>query len=111
MKNLYFYLILSLFLLLSVNNLKAQTGDTTPVLPTGSGTEVEPYIIANLSNLLWLSENSQHWDKYYLQTADIDASTTSTWNNDEGWIPIGTSVDPFTGNYNGDGYTIDGLHV
>ncbi len=89
----------------------------------GDGSEANPYQIPNLTTLRWLSENSTHWDKYYLQTADIDASETATWNlgdhdnnagtADEymGFSPIGNVTTAFSGTYNGQGYTIDDLTI
>ena len=83
----------------------------TASAPGGSGTEGDPYQIATLNNLLWITQDVSRWDKHYIQTDHIDASTTSTWNDGEGWIPIGTFDDPFTGSYNGQEYTIDGLYI
>jgi hypothetical protein len=45
--------------------------------------------------------------KRYLQTADIDASTTTGWNSGLGFEPIAT----FYGQYNGNGYTISNLFI
>ncbi|MGQ1948832.1 GLUG motif-containing protein, partial [Geofilum sp. OHC36d9] len=45
------------------------------------------------------------------QTANIDASDTRNWNEGAGFSPIGNSTTRFTGNYNGKGYTIDGLTI
>jgi hypothetical protein len=81
------------------------------VLPVGSGTIGDPYQIATLENLYWISQNSTEWSKYYIQTSDIDASSTSTWNSGTGWSPIGNISPYFTGNYNGNGHTINGLYI
>lgn len=87
---------------------------TTAVMPGGSGTPEAPYQIANLGNLYWIAENSDRWSSSYIQTADIDASST---NSGEGWRPIGcwynTSSEnsPFTGSYNGDNYSISSLYI
>ncbi len=83
---------------------------------TGSGTEADPYLIANLDNLLWLSTHISVWDKYFKQTADIDASATSYWNLDgngtyNGFSPIGNETNKFTGNYDGDNHTISNLYI
>ena len=74
---------------------------------SGSGTSDDPYQVATLAILRFISENSSYNDKYYIQTADIDASATSGWNSGAGFSPIGT----FTGSYDGQGYTIDGLFI
>ncbi|MFH1194249.1 MAG: LamG-like jellyroll fold domain-containing protein [bacterium] len=79
--------------------------------PTGSGTSGDPYLIANLDNLNWLSLNSSKWGSYYKQTADIDASSSSTWDGNKGWSPIGNNTTNFTGTYDGDGHTISGLFI
>jgi hypothetical protein len=78
---------------------------------SGNGTESDPYQIASLDDLLQLSELTSVWDKYYIQTADIDASETSSWNDEEGFSPIGNDDLAFTGNYNGQGYAINNLTV
>ena len=97
---------------------------TQPEVPIGSGTETDPYLIANLANLRWLSENSEEWwvdldtQVHFLQTADIDAYETSTWNNGSGFRPIGFhtvagSLDfyRFTGIYDGNNFNIYDLYI
>ncbi len=81
----------------------------TPPPPVGEGTVSNPYQIADLENLLWLTLRQTDWDKYYIQTADIDATDTIDWSAGSGWMPIGNETTHFTGSYNGQGYTIDGL--
>ncbi len=86
--------------------------DGTPA--EGSGTETDPYQIAILDNLLWLSTTEAVWDStyYFLQTADIDASDTENWNDGAGFNPIGSDfTNPFRGNYNGGAHEIDGLYI
>ncbi len=81
------------------------------VILSGSGTAQDPFLISNLNDLRAFSEASSYWDDYIKQTADIDASATSTWNNGQGWSPIGTFSPQFTGSYDGDGYTINGIYI
>ncbi len=81
------------------------------VLPLGVGTDVNPYQIETIENLVWISENSAEWDKYYVQTANIDASTTPNWFRRKGFIPIGNTTTKFTGEYDGQNHTIDGLYI
>jgi hypothetical protein len=73
----------------------------------GNGTEESPYEIVSLENLLWISQNSEGWDKHFIQTVDIDASPTLQWNVGEGWLPITT----FSGNYDGAGFSIHSLYI
>jgi len=78
----------------------------TPVAPSGSGTSSDPYLIANLDNLAWMQGNS-YTGKYFKQTADIDASSTSTWDSDSGFAPV-----RFTNSeYDGNNKSISGLTI
>lgn len=116
-----FYLLLSALCLPGVL-LFAQTSTA----PTGTGTAANPYQIATLENLYWLSQNAAQWasGKYYLQTADIDASATSTWFSDGaggyyGFPCIGGNSSAvgnhvsgtFAANYNGQGFSISNLYI
>ncbi len=80
-------------------------------VPAGSGTSQDPYLIASLDNLYWLSQTKSAWGSSFEQTADIDASSTSTWSNGEGFSPIGTSTSNFTGSYDGQGHTMSSLTI
>ncbi|MDA8917831.1 BspA family leucine-rich repeat surface protein [Flavobacteriaceae bacterium] len=84
----------------------------------GDGSQANPYQISSLSNLKWISEDSNRWDKYYIQTADINAAATVNWNDQgsstdllEGFNPIGDENTSFTGSYNGQHYSIHNLTV
>ncbi|MDB2672877.1 BspA family leucine-rich repeat surface protein, partial [Flavobacteriaceae bacterium] len=84
----------------------------------GDGSQANPYQISSLSNLKWISEDSNRWDKYYIQTADINAAATVNWNDQgsstdllEGFNPIGDENTSFTGSYNGQHYSIHNLNV
>lgn len=47
----------------------------------------------------------------YIQINDINAIETKEWNGGQGFIPIGSDINPFTGLYNGNGYKIKYLHI
>ena len=87
-----------------------------------------------MQNLSWLTQSSDKWDAYYIQTANIDLSVTATWDdtddnsdgdkyndandrlpygNNEGWSPIGNfnASEKFTGTYDGNGFTIKGIAI
>ena len=99
------------------------TGGVVAVAPAvGDGTIGSPYQIATLANLKWISESETRWSSNYIQTANIDASSTANWNCGAGWSPIGRATTvpfsatsfsnrPFTGTYNGGDYTISGLTI
>ncbi len=82
-----------------------------PEAPTGSGTESAPYQIETAAHLKWLANSSSEWDKYFIQTQDIDLSVSSQWDNGSGWTPIGNDTTDFTGHYDGQTHSIDGLFV
>ena len=83
----------------------------TPETPEGEGTSEVPYEIATLGHLYWLTQHPSEWGASYIQTADIDASSTSLWNNGAGWTPIGNYEQRFTGTYDGRGYKISGVSI
>ncbi len=78
----------------------------------GSGTEDDPYQISNLAELRRLSEvdtSVEAWSKYYILTADINASDAQTWNDSTGFNHIGRHGSRFTGDFDGNYHTIDSL--
>jgi len=89
-------------------------GDTvrlTTASFAGSGTKADPYQVATLADLRWLSEHRTVWSNNFVQTANIDASETKGWNDSLGFSPIGDSVINFTGSYNGKYHSIVGLTI
>jgi len=99
----------SLVILLAMSaSLLAQTA-TAPSF--GNGDPDSSYQISTLEHLFWITENTDKWDKSYIQTANIDAFSTSGWDNNSGFSPIGNNSTQFTGSYDGDGYTINGLTI
>lgn len=72
---------------------QAETQDIDTITLNGK----EYYLIATESQLRSISIYGL--DKNYMQQNDIEIS-------DEEWIPIGTSNNPFTGSYNGNGFKI-----
>ena len=99
----------SLVILLAMSaSLLAQTA-TAPSF--GNGAPDSSYQISTLEHLFWITENTDKWDKSYIQTANIDAFSTSGWDNNSGFSPIGNNSTKFTGSYDGDGYTINGLTI
>jgi hypothetical protein len=88
------------------------TSYITLVTLSGSGTEGDPYLIANYTDLKTVGINSTYnFDAVYRVIADIDASPSATENAGEGFIPIGTNVTPFTGVFHGSGHVISKLTI
>jgi hypothetical protein len=77
----------------------------------GSGTTSDPYQIKDIKNLYWLSQNSDQWDKHFIQMADVAAAGTDGLDGGAGFTPIGDDTIPFTGSYIGNGYSIYYLTV
>ncbi len=107
--------ILSILILISAAMLFCQNA----LAPSeGDGSQANPYQIETMENLFWMYCSEEHWDKNYIQIADIDATETSSWFESSGWIPIGVYEGyeepdnlPFTGQYDGQDHTISGLSI
>lgn len=84
---------------------------------TGNSTSSEERTIeisANTSiinNCLELQEINNDLDWDYKLISNIDCSDTINWNEGEGFVSIGNIVDQYTGNFNGQGYEINGLYI
>lgn len=98
---------LAIYIVMSVSKAFGQTSTA----PSGAGTAANPYAIATINNLYWLSKTSAQWSagKYFIQTADIDATASAAWESSRGFSPIGSDAAPFNANYNGNGYKIKNL--
>jgi hypothetical protein len=75
---------------------------------TGDGTDSNPHVVTTLYELQ--AVNSDLSAEYVLGN-DIDASETETWNSGAGFTPIGNSSDPFSGDFDGKGFSVDGLYI
>lgn len=95
MEKKYLFLLPALILMFSFTFVSALEG---------SGTVGDPYIISDCGKLQELNSDPS---AYYLITNDIDCSDTVNWNGGAGFTPIFG----FTGNLNGQGYTISDLFI
>jgi hypothetical protein len=77
----------------------------------GDGSSGTPFQINKLADLVYLSGNSGDWGFYFIQTADIDASSTSLLNAGAGFLPIGNDPGFFAGSYDGQNHTISNLFI
>jgi len=73
----------------------------------GSGTLSDPYIVRTAEQL---NEVRNFLTSYFIQIADIDLEN-KLLTQENGWLPIGSAQAPFTGNYNGNGYTINNMKI
>ncbi len=104
MRRLLLLLLLFCFTVLSF----AQTATAPSV---GDGSSGAPYEIATLENLYWITQNSTEWNKYFKQTALINAAASSSWDGGSGFTPIGNSSTRFTGDYDGQEFIISNLYI
>ncbi len=74
----------------------------------GDGTSENPY---RLSTAEELQEISEFPGSHFIQINNINAASTSGWNDGQGFSPIGSSSNPFTGSFNGNGFEISELTI
>ncbi|MBN2829536.1 MAG: T9SS type A sorting domain-containing protein [Candidatus Cloacimonetes bacterium] len=87
------------------------------VQPMGAGTTADPYQIASLDNLLWMSTTPDCWSSHFIQTNDIDASLSHSMQIQPiGFVAYASyyfcypDTALFTGHYDGQDYAIDSLY-
>ncbi|MCL2062938.1 MAG: T9SS type A sorting domain-containing protein [Candidatus Cloacimonetes bacterium] len=130
-KNVFFVLVIAMFFCVSLFSLHTETLAEPPsnFHDDNAGSEENPFLIANLANLRWLSETPDVWCEWvsgsnflwyhFLQTADIDATETIYWEDGCGFRPIGVrnltgsagNDKGFMGVYDGNGYSIKNLFI
>jgi len=74
----------------------------------GNGTAGDPYQIRTVDQLQNMSANLS---ANYTIKQDIDAGSTSGWNDGSGFNPIGSEAAPFRGSLDGGGYDIILMYV
>lgn len=67
--------------------------------------------VKQIYNLTQLQGVNGDLDGKYMLMNNIDASATSSWNGGNGFNPIGDDGDPFVGEFEGQGYTIQNLTI
>ena len=82
------------------------------VFTPGSGTREDPFKVYNVTTLERVGKETtvDGWNlsAHYLQTAHITLPELVSGNN---WVRIGTDAEPFTGSYDGGGFTIVNLCI
>jgi hypothetical protein len=69
------------------------------------------YDISSYENLLWFSQDTTYWDKNIELTNDLKPMNVEDYGY---WLkidPIGNREKPFSGKFNGNGYSIDSLMI
>ena len=89
--------------------------------PGGDGTPGNPYQIEDWDHMQSVRD---YLDAHFILMNDLNENTTgyseyvkdlegeeNVVNDGQGWEPIGTPFEPFSGVFDGQGFTIKGLHV
>ena len=82
--------------------IEVETAEAAVVMDTATVKGVTWYLVESEAHLRAIGTGEYGLDRNYMQNADITLSRTE-------WEPIGTETDPFTGQYNGNGYEVRGL--
>ena len=78
----------------------------------GTGNAGSPYQIADIYGLQGLaSPSGSLLGSQFVLANNIDAATTATWNNNAGFVPIGSGTTTFSGTLDGQGHTINDLTI
>jgi hypothetical protein len=87
--------------------LKTAGGSQNHELPTGEGTEANPFRVYSVAALKKVGTGTDGWgaDKHYLQILDVRLTRQTVYQSN--WTPIST----FTGTYDGGGYTVSNLTI
>jgi hypothetical protein len=75
---------------------------------TGSGTLADPFVIWDINDLQNMAIDLA---AYYELGQDIDAAVTVGWNGGLGFEPVGSSINPFSGSFDGKEHKIIGLYI
>lgn len=116
MKRFTFLAIACLF---AVSTMASWDGTSATTWTNGDGTEGNPYLIENESQLAYLAQQVNGGQtfsgKYFKQTADLDLggvqNTDGSWSTaSKKWVPIGNGTKNFSGTYNGDCHVISNMY-
>jgi hypothetical protein len=105
--------IASLLYLLVFVAIPSRVGVVHAFSGSGSGTAGDPYVITTVTQLQEMKDNLT---AYYILGNDIDASATSSWNDNGaggyyGFAPIGNSTNRFAGTFDGNNHKIINLYI
>ena len=90
--------------------LSCGVSDSNILFNGGNGSTENPYQISTLEQLQRIAD-VENLDKHFIQVADIDASASTELQNGSGFKFIGDADQPFTGSYDGNGYSIRNLKI
>ncbi|MCL2056387.1 MAG: hypothetical protein FWH02_04095 [Oscillospiraceae bacterium] len=92
----------------SIDNVSTTCGHTREAggFLRGDGSRSDPFEVETPAQLAHISA---HLDSYFIQTADIDIAGDASFVS--GFPIIGSGDSPFTGEYDGSGYSIRGIRI
>jgi hypothetical protein len=93
---------------LAIAIVAAPISSTTYAFEDGDGSEETPYRIGDCQDL---QDINNDLNAYYVLANNIDCSDTINWNGGAGFLPIGSSVEPFLGELDGDYFRIHDLFI
>ncbi len=97
-----------IFIISSNNNTEVPDNESNKSqFAGGSGMPDDPYLIENAHQL---NQVRNYLGASFKLISDIDLYVFP-WNQDQGWLPIGTIVHPFTGSFDGDMFSISNLFI
>ncbi|WP_341707597.1 GLUG motif-containing protein [Halopseudomonas sp.] len=76
----------------------------------GDGSEGNAYRIFDIYGLQGMASRSL-LSSHFALTNNIDASGTANWNGGAGFVPIGDDANHFSGSFDGQGHSINGLTI
>lgn len=76
----------------------------------------DPCVVNTVEELESIGQNGydgfpENLKGHYILGNDIDADETKDWHDGSGFYPISEAGSPFTGSFDGDGYTIRNLYI
>jgi filamentous hemagglutinin family protein len=77
----------------------------------GNGASTSPYQIADVYGLQGIGSSPALLSSSFSLATSIDATGSANWNGGAGFVPIGTSLSPFTGMFDGGTRLISGLTI
>ncbi|MDR3013192.1 MAG: DUF3244 domain-containing protein [Chitinispirillales bacterium] len=83
------------------------------VFAAQTAAQTVPHTIQTFEQLAQIGKpgSSYRLSDSYVLVANIDASMSRVMNDRQGFEPIGTYANPFTGTFDGQGYSITGLYI
>jgi filamentous hemagglutinin family protein len=96
----------------ATSNFELQNSSTFLRVVNGNGSSGSPYQITDVYGLQGLGSPGESLFGAAAELVNnINATGTASWNSGAGFVPIGGSSSFFTGTFNGQGYTINGLYI